>query len=35
MPGDEGFDSGNSYFGGNLTIAVLNGTVPEWRKLKK
>lgn len=27
MPGDEGFDSGNSYWGGNLTIAVLNGTV--------
>jgi len=31
MPGDEGFDSGNSFFGANLTIAVLNGTVPEWR----
>lgn len=31
MPGDEGFDSGNSYWGTNLTIAVLNGTVPQWR----
>jgi len=31
MPGDENFDSGNSYWGANLTIAVLNGTVPEWR----
>ena len=31
MPGDEGFDSGNSYWGTNLTIAVLNGTVPQYR----
>lgn len=31
MPGDIAFNSGNSYFGGNLTIAVLNGTIPEWR----
>lgn len=31
MPGDEGFDSGNSFWGGNLTAAVLNGTVPQWR----
>lgn len=31
MPGDEGFDSGNAFWGANLTIAVLNGTVPEWR----
>ncbi|GAM84813.1 hypothetical protein ANO11243_028140 [Dothideomycetidae sp. 11243] len=31
MPGDEGFNSGNSFFGANLTIAVLNGTVPQWR----
>ncbi|MCJ1374261.1 hypothetical protein MMC20_005493 [Loxospora ochrophaea] len=31
MPGDVAFDSGNSYWGANLTIAVLNGTVPEWR----
>ncbi|KAF4552192.1 Glycosyl hydrolase family 3 C-terminal domain-containing protein 2 [Elsinoe fawcettii] len=31
MPGDVGFNSGNSYWGANLTIAVLNGTVPQWR----
>ena len=31
MPGDTAFDTGYSYWGGNLTIAVLNGTVPEWR----
>ena len=31
MPGDIAFDSGTSYWGTNLTIAVLNGTVPEWR----
>lgn len=31
MPGDATFDSGNSYWGSNLTIAVLNGTVPQWR----
>lgn len=31
MPGDEGFDSGTSYWGTNLTIAILNGTVPQWR----
>ncbi|KAI9871754.1 MAG: hypothetical protein M1830_002496 [Pleopsidium flavum] len=31
MPGDTLFDSGVSYWGTNLTIAVLNGTVPEWR----
>lgn len=31
MPGDTLFDSGRSYWGTNLTIAVLNGTVPEWR----
>ena len=31
MPGDVNFDSGNSYWGPNLTIAVLNGTVPQWR----
>ena len=31
MPGDQTFDSGNSYWGANLTIAVLNGTVPQWR----
>lgn len=31
MPGDQAFDSGNAYWGANLTIAVLNGTVPQWR----
>lgn len=31
MPGDESFSSGNSFWGSNLTIAVLNGTVPQWR----
>ncbi|KAJ6096145.1 beta-glucosidase [Penicillium sp. IBT 16267x] len=31
MPGDTAFDSGLSYFGSNLTVAVLNGTIPEWR----
>lgn len=31
MPGDTSFNTGYSYFGPNLTIAVLNGTVPQWR----
>ncbi|KAL8809999.1 MAG: hypothetical protein Q9200_002938 [Gallowayella weberi] len=31
MPGDVLFDTGTSYWGTNLTVAVLNGTVPEWR----
>lgn len=31
MPGDVTFDSDTSYWGPNLTIAVLNGTVPQWR----
>ena len=31
MPGDILFDTGTSFWGANLTIAVLNGTVPEWR----
>ena len=31
MPGDTSFDSRAGYWGTNLTIAVLNGTVPEWR----
>ena len=31
MPGDTVFDSGRSYWGANLTIAMLNGTVPQWR----
>lgn len=31
MPGDTSFNTGRSYWGANLTAAVLNGTVPEWR----
>jgi beta-glucosidase len=31
MPGDTSFNTGFSYWGTNLTLAVLNGTVPEWR----
>lgn len=31
MPGDVAFDSGTSYWGPNLTIAILNGTIPQWR----
>ncbi|KAF5335645.1 hypothetical protein D9758_017768 [Tetrapyrgos nigripes] len=31
MPGDITFDSGDSYFGGNLTEYVRNGTIPEER----
>ena len=31
MPGDTLFDTGLTFWGTNLTIAVLNGTVPEWR----
>lgn len=31
MPGDVGFDSGTSYWGSNLTVAVLNGTLPLYR----
>ena len=31
MPGDASFSSENSFWGTNLTVAVLNGTLPEWR----
>lgn len=31
MPGDTDFDSGFSFWGTNLTISILNGTVPQWR----
>jgi beta-glucosidase len=31
MPGDVTFNSGDSYFGGNMTMAVLNGSLPIWR----
>ncbi|KAI0901687.1 glycoside hydrolase family 3 protein [Annulohypoxylon nitens] len=31
MPGDTEFNSGLSFWGANLTVAVLNGTVPQYR----
>lgn len=31
MPGDTVFNSGYSFWGANLTLAVLNGTVPQYR----
>ncbi|KAF2686001.1 glycoside hydrolase family 3 protein [Lentithecium fluviatile CBS 122367] len=31
MPGDTDFDSGYSFWGPNLTLSIINGTVPEWR----
>jgi beta-glucosidase len=31
MPGDTEFNTGVSYWGTNLTIAVVNGTVPQYR----
>ncbi|KAF2455846.1 beta-glucosidase 1 [Lineolata rhizophorae] len=31
MPGDTLFNTGNTFWGTNLTLSVLNGTVPEWR----
>ncbi|USP78307.1 glycoside hydrolase family 3 protein [Curvularia clavata] len=31
MPGDTGFNSGLSFWGTNLTVSVLNGTIPQWR----
>lgn len=31
MPGDTEFNTGDSFWGTNLTLAVLNGTVPEWK----
>ncbi|EON69810.1 hypothetical protein W97_09073 [Coniosporium apollinis CBS 100218] len=31
MPGDVYFLDGASYWGANLTLAVINGSVPEWR----
>lgn len=31
MPGDTAFNTGGSYWGANLTLAVLNGTVPAYR----
>lgn len=31
MPGDTDFNSGASFWGGNLTLSIINGTVPQWR----
>ncbi|KAH6675714.1 putative beta-glucosidase A [Halenospora varia] len=31
MAGDQGLASGNTYWGSNLTAAILNGTIPQWR----
>lgn len=31
MPGDINVVDGMSFFGTNLTVAVLNGTIPQWR----
>jgi beta-glucosidase len=31
MPGDTLFDTGRTYWGTNMTIAILNGTMPQWR----
>jgi hypothetical protein len=31
MAGDQNLASGNTWWGSNLTAAVLNGTVPQWR----
>ncbi|KAI1778772.1 glycoside hydrolase family 3 protein [Hypoxylon cercidicola] len=31
MPGDTDFNTGLSFWGANLTLAVLNGTVPQYR----
>merc|ERR1712093_484720 len=31
MAGDQNLASGNTWWGSNLTAAVLNGTMPQWR----
>lgn len=31
MPGDTLFNSGYTFWGGNLTLAIVNGTFPQWR----
>lgn len=31
MPGDTAFNTGFAYWGPNLTLSVINGTLPEWR----
>jgi beta-glucosidase len=31
MAGDQNLNSGDTFWGSNLTAAVLNGTIPQWR----
>ncbi|KAH8815729.1 beta-glucosidase 1 precursor [Xylogone sp. PMI_703] len=31
MPGDTLFNTGYSFWGSNLTLGIVNGTMPEWR----
>ena len=31
MPGDTVFSTGYTFYGTNLTVAILNGTLPQWR----
>lgn len=31
MPGDTALGSGDAFWGPNLTLAVVNGSIPEWR----
>jgi hypothetical protein len=31
MAGDQNLNSGDTWWGSNLTAAVLNGTIPQWR----
>lgn len=31
MPGDTLFSTGYAFWGANMTLAVINGTIPEWR----
>lgn len=31
MAGDQGLASGDTFWGSNLTAAVINGTIPQWR----
>ena len=31
MAGDQGLASGDTFWGSNLTAAIINGTIPQWR----
>ncbi|KAL1621409.1 hypothetical protein SLS56_009188 [Neofusicoccum ribis] len=31
MPGDTLFSTGDAFWGANMTLAVVNGTIPDWR----